>query len=209
MVDLWMPGAVRSPQPGGVTLDRSLPARATWHITADQLDANGTPPPFKNVATYLKNVQYCPTLMWDPVTGYMEQYYPADKGGRALTQWNEDGAYHVQVETYFSYGVNRDGKRYATVADTPCKGWAELLGWLDSLGIPRVWPMGSPTFGRREDVNIWNTRAGHYGHSQVPGENHVDPGPMPAFPAGPTITPAGSAPAARELLIPGIPDLYK
>lgn len=202
MAEMWFPGAVRDQQPGGVRLDTSLPARATWHITADRLDANGAQPPFGNVASYLKRVQYCPNLMWDPFTGHMEQYYPADVGGRALTRWNEDGKHNFQVEIYFSPGVIRDGKKYATVAETPCKGFAELMDWLDTLGIPRVWPMGAPTFGRRENTRIWNTEGGHYGHSQVPGENHVDPGPMPALTAGP-------AAEERELLIRDVRGLYK
>lgn len=199
MAEMWMPGAVRDPQPGGVTMDPRLPARATWHITSDRLDENGAQPPFGNVEAYLKRVMYCPTIMWDPFTGHMVQYYPANTGGRALTRWNEDGLYNVQVEIYFSSGVVRDGRKYATVAETPCKGFTELLAWLDTLGIPRVWPMGAPTWGRREDTNTWNTKGGHYGHSQVPGENHVDPGPMPAL----------TAAAERELLIREVRGLYK
>lgn len=184
MVDLWMPGAVRDPQPAAVKLNRDLPRRAVQHITADRLDENGVQPAFQNVATYLKRVQYCPHIMWDPFTGYMEQYYPADVGARALTRWNEDGFYCVQVEIYFSPGMVRDGKRYHTVAETPCKGWAELVAWLDTLGIPRVWPMGSPDWNSKQDEDVWNTTAGYYGHMQVPGETHTDPGPMPLFQSG-------------------------
>ena len=28
-------------------------------------------------------------------------------------------------------------------------------------------------------VAVWNTKAGHYGHSQVPGNDHTDPGTFP------------------------------
>ena len=94
----YMPGAVQSPQPGGVTLDTSLPPRFVWHITWDKLDANGNQPAFSAVANYLKNVGYCPHIMWNPFTGEMEQYYPASVGSRALAYNDQDGAACVQVE---------------------------------------------------------------------------------------------------------------
>lgn len=196
MPDMWMPGAEQQPQGGGVTLNRSLPARATWHITWDAL-TDGAQPAFDNVASYLKRMAYCPHLMWDPWTGRIVQFYPADVGARALNAWNEDGAVHVQIETFFSPGTVRDGKTYNTVADTPCKGLPEILAWLDSLGIPRQWPMGAPQWtGNSRDPGIWNTRGGHYGHCNVPDNTHTDPGPMPDIGAisgaAGTITPIAS-----------------
>lgn len=204
MPELWMPGAVRDPQPQGVTLDTSLPPRGVWHITADRLDPNtGAQPPFGNVWNYLKNVGYCPNLMWDPFTGYMVQAYPANLGGRALTRWNEDGRVNLQVEIYFSPGVIRDGRKYMTVAETPCKGFGAIVDWMESWGVPRTWPMGSPQWNSTQNVTTWNTKAGHYGHIQVPGETHSDPGPMPPLPQRIVV-----APPAPALLIPGLGDLH-
>ena len=178
----YMPGAVQDPQPGGVTLDTSLPPRFVWHITWDALDANGNQPAFSAVAGYLKGKEWCPHIMWDPFTGYMEQYYPASVGARALTCNDQDGAACVQVEIFFTPGCVVDGIKYQTVADTPLKGWAELLAWADSLGVPRVWPMGAPQWqGNPRDVGIWNGNAGHYGHCNSPGDTHTDPGPMPSL----------------------------
>ena len=178
---LWFPGATRSPQPGAVKLDTSLPPRVTWHITSD-VDPGKTQPQFAGVAAYLKNAQYCPHLMWDPFTGEVEQYYPANVGARALKAWNEDGARHIQIEVLFSRGAYRNGKQYWTLAETPLKGFTQIVQWLDSHGIPRTWPMGTPPpigqSGSR-DVNIWNMKGGHYGHSQVPGNDHTDPGTFP------------------------------
>lgn len=180
-----MPGAVQRPQPGGVTLDTSLPPRYVWHITWDQLRADGTQPDFSAVANYLIDQQYCPNIMWNPFTGYMEQYYPANLGGRALKYNNQDGSACVQVEVFFTPGCVVDGVKYATVADTPLVGWAELLAWGDSLGVPRAWPMGSPQWaGNSRDVGTWNNNAGHYGHCHSPGDSHTDPGPMPALTGG-------------------------
>lgn len=178
---LWLPGAVRSPQPGAVKLDTSLPARVTWHITSD-VDPGKTQPAFAGVSAYLKNAGYCPTLMWDPFTGHIEQYYPANVGARALKVWNEDGARHIQIEVLFSRGAYRNGKQYWTLADTPLKGFTQIVQWLDSHGIPRTWPMGpTPPIGQSgtRSVAVWNTKAGHYGHSQVPGNDHTDPGTFP------------------------------
>lgn len=178
---LWLPGAVRSPQPGAVKLDTSLPARVTWHITSD-VDPGKTQPAFAGVSAYLKNAGYCPTLMWDPFTGEVEQYYPANVGARALRVWNEDGARHIQIEVLFSRGAYRNGKQYWELKDTPLKGFTQIVQWLDSHGIPRTWPMGpTPPIGQSgtRSVAVWNTKAGHYGHSQVPGNDHTDPGTFP------------------------------
>lgn len=178
---LWLPGAVRSQQPGAVKLNTSLPARATWHITSD-VDPGKTQPQFAGVAAYLKNAGYCPTIMWDPFTGQIEQYYPANVGARALKAWNEDGARHIQIEVLFSRGAYRNGKQYWELKDTPLKGFAQIVQWLDSHGIPRTWPMGpTPPIGQSgtRSVSVWNSKAGHYGHSQVPGNDHTDPGTFP------------------------------
>lgn len=179
MTEMWMPGAEQQPQPGGVTMNPALPSRVTWHITWDAL-TNGQQPSFDGVAGYLERQEYCPHLMWDPWTGRIVQFYPADQGGRALVNWNQDGQYNIQIETFFSPGTVRDGITYATVAETPCKGLDEILAWTDSLGIPRAWPMGAPQWaGNSRDPGIWNTQAGHYGHCNVPDNTHTDPGPMP------------------------------
>lgn len=178
----FMPGAVQDPQPGGVTLDTSLPPRFVWHITWDQLRADGSQPDIDAVDRYLQSKQYCPNVLWNPFTGYVKQYYPASLGGRALAYNNQDGAVCVQVEVFFTPGCVVDGIKYATVADTPLKGWAEILAWADSLGVPRAWPMGAPQWQNNpRDVGTWNSQAGHYGHCNSPGDTHTDPGPMPAL----------------------------
>lgn len=180
MPDLYMPGAATSLQPGGVTLDTDMPPRAVWHITWDALKPDGSQPDFSAVSNYLKTKGYCPHLMWNPFTGFIEQYYPGNVGGRALAQWNQDGAACIQIETFFSPGCVVDGKRYMTVAETPCVNLDKILDWLDSYGIPREWPMGEPQWqGNSRDVGIWNNKAGHYGHCHVPNNTHTDPGPMP------------------------------
>lgn len=174
--------AVQVPQGGGGNLDTSLPPRVIWHITWDQLKPDGSQPQFSAVAGYLQREGYCPHLMWNPFTGYIEQYYPADQSARALAAWNQDGAVCIQVEIFFTPGCVVDGVKYEDVSDTPLKGYSELLSWLDSFGIPRVWPLGSPQWkDNSRDPQVWNTQAGHYGHCNVPDNTHTDPGPMPSL----------------------------
>ena len=202
---LWMPGAVRSPQPGQVPLNTKLPRRVTWHITSD-VDPGKQQPSFSGVATYLKGQGYCPHLMWDPVTGHIEQYYPADVGARALRMWNEDGARNIQIEVLFSRGAYRDGKQYWELTDTPLRGLAQIVLWLDSHGIPRTWPMGpTPALGQagRRDLNVWNGEAGHYGHSQVPDNDHTDPGSFPDITRIPTAAAAAAGVNTQDSIGPG------
>jgi hypothetical protein len=173
-----------------VTLDRTLPPRFVWHITWDQLDAAGHQPAFGAVAGYLQDHEWCPHIMWNPFTGYMEQYYPASVGGRALMYNDQDGEACVQVEVFFTPDCIVDGVRYDTVADTPLKGFDKILAWADSLGVPRTWPMGAPQWqGNARDVDVWNNNAGHYGHCHSPGDTHTDPGPMPSLKRAPAPTP--------------------
>ena len=178
----YCPGADLDLQGNGGGLDTSLPPRFVWHITWDALKADGSQPAFSAVDNYLQGVAYCPHIMWNPFTGYIKQYYPASQSARALAAWNGDGAVCVQVEVFFTPGCVVDGVRYDTVADTPLKGWDTLLAWADSLGVPRVWPMGAPQWkDNSRNPDVWNNQGGHYGHCNVPDNTHTDPGPMPAL----------------------------
>lgn len=177
----WLAGAIREPQPGGVKLEKSIPSRGVWHITSD-VDPGKQQPPPENIGKYLKDAGYCPHLMWDPFTGKIWQYYPASVGSRALAAWNEDGAVNIQIEVVFSRGAYRNGRQYWTVGETPLKGFDQIMQWLDSHSIPRVWPMGTPPAlhtNSKRDVGIWNSKAGHYGHVHVPNNDHTDPGFFP------------------------------
>jgi hypothetical protein len=60
------------------------------------------------------------------------------------------------------------------------KGWPEIREWLRSLGIKDGFPGGVPTGWTRDTVSLttWLDEGGHYGHNQVPGNDHVDPGKL-------------------------------
>lgn len=197
MPDLWMPGATRHAV-GNTGAMNGGPARAVWHITSNDTDWT-----LKNELGYFTGggTDVAPHLLWEPFTGEVAQFFPADsrslslqnatdsKGNQVRT--NRTGRYCIQIETVFTAGEIVNGKRYATVRDTPCKGLDKIMAWLRSLGIEDVWPGGAPTAFARDTVSVdaWLKLGGHYGHNQVPGNSHVDPGPMPDLFAAPVIQP--------------------
>jgi hypothetical protein len=185
MPEQWMPGVEKQPQANGGSMVGG-PPRALWHVTWDSLGAGGKQPAFDAVANYLKSAGFAPHLMWDPWSGRIVQFYPATTSARALAhpagtaETNRMGSVCVQIEVFFSPGAVRDGKAYATVADTPCNGLDRIVAWLRSWGIPDVWPSGWPEWsGNSRSLTNWQTKAGHYAHAQVPANDHTDPGPMP------------------------------
>lgn len=194
MVNLWMPGAARHSL-GNTGAMNGGPARAVWHITSNAKDWT-----FANELGWFTGggADVAPHLLWDPFSGEIAQFFPADSRSLSLqnagtVRTNRTGAYCIQVETVFTEGETVGGKKYATVRDTPCKGLDAIVTWLRTLGIPDVWPGGAPTGFARDTVSLdtWTGRGGHYGHNQVPGNSHVDPGPMPnlfatAAPSTPT-----------------------
>ncbi len=177
MGELWLPGAERRQVHGGGQLDGG-PPRVTWHITYDALNRDGSPAiSFQGVTNYLNSVGYQPHLVWDPVTGDIIQLLPADVGGAALEHppgtgsTNNHGDVHIQIEAYFTPGVVRGGKRYATLLSTPLAGLDRILAWADSFAIPRDAPLDP---GNRDEPT-WRGTAGHYGHFNTPHNSHIDP----------------------------------
>jgi hypothetical protein len=185
MSDLWIPGAEHKPENNGGSMAGGAP-RAVWHITWDALGAGGKQPAFDNIANYLKNVDFCPHVMWDPWTGRIVQFYPANQSARALAntsggvETNRMGSVCLQVEVFFTPGAVRNGKKYMTVAETPCVGLDKLMAWMRGWKIPGTWPGGWPAWsGNSRNATTWKGKAGHYGHCHVPENDHTDPGPMP------------------------------
>lgn len=192
MTDLWMPGAVRHAL-GNTGAMNGGPARAVWHITSNAKDWT-----FKNELGWFTGggADVAPHLLYDPFTGEIAQFFPADSRSLSLqnagtVKTNRTGKYCIQVEVVFTQGETVNGKKYATVRDTPCKGLDAIVAWLRSLGIADAWPGGAPTAFARDTVSLdtWTKLGGHYGHNQIPGNSHVDPGPMPDLFAS-TPTPA-------------------
>lgn len=170
----WMPGADRiGTDDSGGTLVIG-PPRCTWHITYDKVVPRR--PSFMAVMRYLSDKGYDPTIGWDPLTGKIVQFLPANRSARALknaragVETNRLGTVHVQIEAFFTPGMIVDGIKYDELTDTPMVNLDKILAWTDHLDIPRVWttPRGS------RSVTDWKTKAGHRAHYNVPENDHTD-----------------------------------
>ncbi|MGW6739734.1 hypothetical protein ACWGDX_03125 [Streptomyces sp. NPDC055025] len=193
MPDLWMPGATRldigdhAPTDGG-------PAKAIGHITWDENATAAKPKalvPYERLRDYFgKNSAgraVAPHVLWDPFTGRVTQFLPATSRSKSLadkaggTRTNRAGSVVIQVEALFFPYCVVGGKAYARLADTPCKGWAELNAWVRSWGVPDAWPNGAPTAKSNRNAANWAARPGWYAHADVPENDHADPLSWPAF----------------------------
>lgn len=181
MVDLWLPGAEKHDLGDRGAMEGG-PARATWHTTSNPNDHT-----FKNEKGWFTGGGrgVAPHLLWDPFTGEIAQFFPADSRALALknagdVRTNRTGKYNIQIEIVFTEGEKVDGKVYKTVAETPRKNLYKILDWLRSLGIEDDFPGGEIVGFKRDTVSLatWLHDGGHYGHNQVPGNDHVDPGPL-------------------------------
>jgi len=207
MPDLWMPGATRldigdhAPTDGG-------PAKAIAHITWDRNATAAKPADlvsYTNLRSYFAGggAGVAPHILWDPFEGHFTQFVPANSRSKSLvdqaggTRTNRAGSVVIQIEALFFPYCRVGDKVYAKLADTPCKGWADLQAWVHSWGVPNTWPMGRPTdFTPHRSESVWEKQGGWYGHSQVPENTHQDPGSWPAFvgvtPAKPSTKPTVS-----------------
>jgi len=197
MVDLWLPGAEKHSLGNTGVMDGG-PSRVTWHNTSNSSDHM-----FKNELGWFTGggADVAPHILWDPFTGQIAQFFPADSRSLSLqnagsVRTNRTGKYNIQIEIVFTENETVNGKKYATVRDTPCKNLDKLVAWIGSLGISLVWVGGSPKGFVRETVSLdtWLHSGGQYGHNKVPGNSHVDPGPMPTLSAAKPTTPAKPSP---------------
>jgi hypothetical protein len=217
MTDLWMPGAVRHDVGDHAPTDTQYPARVIAHITWDKNASPSNPVDhisFDALVNYFTGTGrgMAPHLVWDPFTGQIAQLYPADSRSKSVvdlaggTRTNRAGKYVIQIEAVFFPYTRYQGKTYATLADTPCKGWDSINAWTRSLGIPDAWPMGHPTdFTPHRSESVWETQGGWYAHAQVPENDHVDPGSWPAFtaPVKPTPAPTYEPYPGASFFVPG------
>src|SRR5882757_8921669 len=164
-MNLWLDSARRVPawQDGGSMLGG--PKRVIWHSTEN--DPNRTSA--YTIAEYLNRMGYQVHVIWNPVTGELIKMIPADRAGRGLRnlaggiETNRGGDVCVQIEV-------------VAHAATPftqyeMKGLDRIMAWVRGLGVPDVWPGGPPPrYPGTAHVSTatWNTKAGHYSHSQTP-----------------------------------------
>lgn len=158
-------------------------------------------------------------LIWDPVTGEVAQLISVLRAGRALGAADHlgwapgrarDCPENVNAEGRVCVQVGVLGHPGEPFTDGALTGIDVIVGWLDSWGVPRRWPSGSPegyhlgapaaaaaVAGRRSRA-AW-ARGGHFGASQVPGCANAGPG---AIDTDRITGPHGLPVRARELPVP-------
>lgn len=173
---LWLPGAEKIPGAHA----KGLPmlggnCLVTHHIT---VTGKGS---YAGTKSVLLREGFEPTLLLDPTTGQRGQFLPANRGAYALEHngppTNTEGAVHVQIE--WVWPLMEDD---ITKAPHFAEIWADLIPWLDQLGVPRTWPFGFKSKSR--SAVAWKA-AGHRGHINAPGNSHVDNLPAVKRPAWP------------------------
>lgn len=96
------------------------------------------------------------------------------KNPRGGVQTNRDSAIQIEV-----VGFAHRPKSKATLRNV-----ARLCRWIEQThDIPKDWPNGRPKpardgrdpGGHNRDAQTWNSKGGHYGHSNVPENTHWDP----------------------------------
>ncbi|MFE6126717.1 peptidoglycan-binding protein [Streptomyces sp. NPDC056437] len=162
---------------GGASDSPSKPPRAVWHTTESPAGGNY----FASIGAYLIRVGAEPQVIYDPVTDRIGQFGPLTSSGRAL---KNDGSYRVnrtgrvciQVEV-LGYARSPWTKGF-NPANKP--NYRNLIAAMRAHGIPDVWPVGKPpataAAATKRPKTTWENEGGHYGHSQIRGQNHWDPG---------------------------------
>jgi LysM repeat protein len=155
------------------------PPRAVWHTTESPAGASY----FTSVAAYLIRVGAEPQVIYDPVSDKLGQFGPLTQSGRALRndgtrRTNREGKVCIQVEV-----LGKAASPWTNGFDPDKKpNYRKLIAAMRAHGIPDTWPAGklpasyaAAAKGSRSRTT-WQTRGGHFGHSQVPGNDHWDPG---------------------------------
>lgn len=150
--------------------------RVTWHSTESPSGKSY----FYSVAAYLIRAGAEPQVIYDPESDLIGQFGPLNKSARALRndggrRTNREGRVNIQVEV-----LARASKPWTTGFDPGKKpNYGKLIAAGRAWGVPDVWPAGKPAgsaAAAKRPRSTWQSKAGHYSHSQVPGNDHWDPG---------------------------------
>lgn len=185
MPEPWMPGAVKvySVINGGSMVGGK--PRAVEHTYEAPYDLSSR----QGMESLIRSTNV-PHFVFHPISGEVVQALPATVAARALK--NASGG--VQTNRMGSVCIQTEVIGYARrpwtldLTDAGRAGLAKLNAWRRSWGIPDVWPAGGPpAFYENPFRNapesprsstIWTTKGGYFGHSQVPENDHGDPGAL-------------------------------
>lgn len=194
MGEIWITEAERlgDGKIGGDMDSPSAPGRVVWHTT----ESGHGNAPFTSVSKYLISIDAEPHILYDPTTDRLGQYGPLNQSARALkndglTRTNRTGKVCIQIEVLAR-------------ANTPFTGYWKpgpnfraLMRAIRSWGVPDAWPAGALATvyadkNASRSRTTWAGKGGHYGHSNIPGNDHWDPGNIDRtalFKAAPTGAP--------------------
>jgi hypothetical protein len=164
------PFAVQKPITGSSGSYLGGPFKIVHHTTEgsttqgafDAFEANRSDPHFTVDST---------TIFQHIDTGVAARSLRNSAGG---VQTNRDSAVQIEI-----VGFAHLPKSRATLRNV-----ARLCRWIeDQHGVPKVWPNGPPKpaingndpGGHNRNATNWDTKGGHYGHSNVPENIHWDP----------------------------------
>lgn len=187
MGTIWIPGAERlgDGSIGGAMDTPGKPSRVVWHTTESGAGNSA----FSAVAGYLVAEQYEPHILYDPTTDRLGQFGPLNESARALqndgsTRTNRTGRVCIQIEV-----LGRASTPF-TGYWKPGKNFRALMAAIRSWGVPDVFPLPLASSASHcvRTRSAWLDEGGHYGHCNVPGNSHWDPGaisPKALFAAAP------------------------
>jgi hypothetical protein len=182
MGTIWVTGAERlgAGSIGGAMDSPNRPPRVVWHTT----ESGAGDAAFDAVGKYLRTIGAEPHFLYDPTTDRLGQFGPLDKSARALrndgaTRTNRTGRVCIQIEV-----LGRAATPF-TGYWKPGPNFRALMAAIRSWGVPDVFPMGAlagsyADTAAKRSRDIWLNKAGHYGHCNVPGNDHWDPGKISA-----------------------------
>lgn len=200
MGTIYIPGVERlgAGKIGGAMDTPGKPGRVVWHTT----ESGAGDAAFAAVARVLISEADEPHFLYDPTTDRLGQFGPLDQSARALkndgaTRTNRTGRVCIQIEVLARAGTPFTGYW------KPGPNFRKLMAAIRSWGVPDLFPMGSlashyADSSAKRDRTVWLNKGGHYGHCNVPGNDHWDPGAISRtalFAAAPTTAPPKPAPS--------------
>ncbi|MEV2191313.1 peptidoglycan-binding domain-containing protein [Streptomyces phaeochromogenes] len=188
---------------GGAMDHPSIPGRVVWHTT----ESGAGDDAFRSVTSHLISVSAEPHLLYDPTTDRLGQFGPLNASARALrndgsTRTNRVGKVCIQIEV-----LGRAGKPF-TATWKPGPNYRAMMAAIRSWKIPDTFPAGRIATSGADATNrprtIWMSKGGHYGHANIPGNDHWDPGNIDKsalFEAAPVGSPGAGGPTPSKPVV--------